>query len=148
MLQNGSRTVQGNVNRLKGNVVKKNHTQAIHILLLGEDLAQNKILLSNLHKIENFQVQAPSNSTRFLNKRHAVHFDIVILEMEEPLDDSLNRLKKIRQTNPGAKVIITNSGDANDAVAKAFSYGAIDFFPKPLEVDLLSERIHSLLTVN
>lgn len=121
--------------------------QTTKILLLGDELAKNRVLVSNLAAKHSFRVSAYSN---YLNQIQAVefmHVDLIVLEIGDSSGDELDWLRKVKRQAPSIKVIVVNSGRSIETVAKAFSYGAADFFRKPLDVNLLSERISSLLSV-
>lgn len=72
-------------------------------------------------------------------------FDLIVLELSEPISEPLATLKTIKQQQPNLKVIVVNNGHSVNVVAKAFQYGAADFFRSPVNISLLNERIDALI---
>ena len=72
--------------------------------------------------------------------------DIVLLDLKMPGLSGIETLQKIRENNRKLPVIIlTGHGDFQDAVA-GIKRDIVDFIQKPVDVEKLSARIHSLLT--
>ncbi len=65
--------------------------------------------------------------------------DIVLMDITMPVMDGLESLKRIRQYDPGAKVIMCSALGQQKYIIKAIQFGARDFILKPF----LPERILS-----
>ena len=128
--------------------VKATHAQATQVLLLGEGLVDNQPLLTNLLAEHNLQVLARKNSVEQLEQKEVKTFRLIVLEINDSNLTSLDWLKLVKTQIPSIKFIVVNNGNSIDLVAKAFLYGANDFFRTPLDLNLLSERITSLLNKN
>lgn len=122
--------------------------QAPKILLLGEELVKNKLLLSNLSKYPNLRILTDFNSFNQLKKAEVKYIDLIVLEIADSSAEALDWVKQIKSQLPAIKIIVVNSGHSMEIIAKAFYYGANDFFRTPVDVNLLSERISSLLDMN
>ncbi len=68
--------------------------------------------------------------------------DIVLMDITMPVMDGLESLKRIRQYDPGAKVIMCSALGQQKYIIKAIQFGARDFILKPF----LSERILSAVS--
>ena len=68
--------------------------------------------------------------------------DIVLMDITMPVMDGLESLKRIRQYDPGAKVIMCSTLGQQKYIIKAIQFGARDFILKPF----LSERILSAVS--
>ncbi|MCI0512781.1 response regulator [candidate division KSB1 bacterium] len=126
----------------KGKKVKTERTHEKKVLLLGDEFLQNEALVRLLHTGD-YQVIVHPNATSTSEFKTA---DLIVLELEQSLH-GMNDLLRIKTQVPGVKIIVVSSG-ATDVAVKAFYYGATDFFTKPLDITLLSERISALLTQN
>lgn len=64
-------------------------------------------------------------------------YDVVITDMKMPVMNGIEVLKKVREINPGARVIInTGYGDVETAIL-AVNHGAFAFFGKPIDLNEL-----------
>ncbi|VBB08998.1 Hypothetical protein LUCI_4284 [Lucifera butyrica] len=70
-------------------------------------------------------------------KPHAVFMDIVM-----PVMDGLEALKKIKEQDPQAKVIMLSSTGTATKLTEAIKNGAVDFIQKPYD----NEQIQRILT--
>ena len=68
--------------------------------------------------------------------------DIVLMDITMPVMDGLESLERIRQYDPGAKVIMCSALGQQKYLIKAIQLGARDFILKPF----LPERIISAIT--
>ncbi|WP_058308366.1 response regulator [Gracilibacillus massiliensis] len=59
------------------------------------------------------------------------HPDIIILDIVMPKSNGLDALKKIKELDPQANVIISSSLATHNNVTRALQYGAKDFVVKP-----------------
>jgi DNA-binding NtrC family response regulator len=64
-------------------------------------------------------------------------FDVILLDLRLPDMDGAEVLKKIKQLNPNATVIIISGFSTMDSVVKTMKEGAYDFLPKPLDPECL-----------
>lgn len=126
-----------------GTSVKTTRARAARILLLGDHISRNQSVLNNLRERHNV---ITSNGERELgNYLEGQSIDLIVLEISESPSEPLTALQLIKQQKPALKVIVINNGQSIDVVAKAFKYGAIDFFKTPVNVPLFCERIDALI---
>lgn len=67
--------------------------------------------------------------------------DLVTMDIVMPVMGGLDALRKIRELDPDAKVVMITAVDQKQSVLDAIRLGAIDFVVKPFE----AERITSVL---
>jgi DNA-binding NtrC family response regulator len=70
---------------------------------------------------------------------------IVLVDLVMPGADGMEVLDRILSTDPGADVIIMSGHYSTEAAVSAIRNGATDFLNKPLKVELLRERIDTLM---
>lgn len=71
-------------------------------------------------------------------------FDLVFLDLRLGKDDGLGLLPRLRDSQPGAQVIVITAYATIETAVEAMKLGASDFLPKPFkpgQVDALVERV-------
>jgi len=114
------------------------------ILLIDDD----EFMLSTMHELllsTGFKVVATADGPQGVEIFERRKPDAVVLDLGLPSMDGLQVLKRIRQIDPGAKVIVV-TGYASDAAAHtARMMGASDFIAKPFTRQVLVEKIEAAL---
>jgi len=128
--------------------VKASRASASKILLLGDELSHHHGLIADLTANTQFEVETEAQMDREVSAAELKKLDLIVLEVGESPPMALNWLKRIKQLAPAVKIIVVNGGQCTELVARAFHYGAVDFFPKPVDVKLLTERIFHLVAAN
>ena len=111
------------------------------ISLLGTELSRNQALLEEL-KAYQFIIQ---HSDHFLEEL-IKDVTLTVVEFTESTVADLSWLRQMKSEYPSVKFIVVDVDYSPDTVAMAFCYGAADFFKKPLNEHLLSERIAALVS--
>lgn len=115
------------------------------ILLLGDEFLNNKILAKILEEMR-FDVATIPNSSKTNIKHDHGKVDLMVVEIEDGNGKKdFGWIQEVRQQTPSTKVIVVNSGKSIETIIDAFQNGANDFFRKPVDEKLLSERIIALL---
>ena len=118
-------------------------------VLIVDDEDVNLQLLSNILRAQGYEIATATNG------RDAVHIikknppDMVLLDVEMPVMDGYETLKKIRETYPANRlpVIIITIKDESEDMVHAFEMGANDFVIKPIDLAVLLARIRTHLSV-
>ncbi len=63
--------------------------------------------------------------------------DLVILDMILPKMDGRETFKKLKEIDPGLKVLLSTGYDVNNKVNEVLSEGAVGFIQKPYHIDKL-----------
>jgi DNA-binding response OmpR family regulator len=71
--------------------------------------------------------------------------DVVLLDVTMPGPDGWTVLGRLRSAAPSVRVVMLTGRTAHDDVVRARRAGADDFLAKPLDGDLLLERLTELL---
>lgn len=67
--------------------------------------------------------------------------DIVTLDITMPVLDGIGALKKIKENDPDAKVVMVTAAGQKSKMVEAVKYGATEFVAKPFDQDQLSAII-------
>lgn len=121
--------------------------ERIRILLVDDSVVVRKILSGILSKERHFEVVGvAANGSIAFAKISQLHPDIVILDMDMPVLNGLETLKKIRQKNSSLPVIMFSALTERGAVAtlEALSSGANDYITKPSNLESIEEALESV----
>ncbi len=72
-------------------------------------------------------------------------FDLVLLDLNMPLINGIDTLKRMRKIDPGLPAIILTADSRVSTVVEAIKLGAYDYFAKPLEWEKLEIAIKNAL---
>lgn len=112
-------------------------------VILVDDLSFMRDAIRHILEKSNMDVLGEAE-----NGREAVEMymelepDIVLMDITMPVMDGLESLERIKQYDPGAKVIMCSALGQQKYLIKAIQLGARDFILKPF----LPERIISAIT--
>ena len=113
------------------------------ILLIDDD----EIMLSTMQALllnEGFKVSTTADGPQGIELYSRVKPTAVVLDLGLPSMDGLQVLKRIRELDPGANVIVVTGYPSEAASHAARTMGAADFFPKPFDYKLLIGKLKGL----
>ena len=111
------------------------------LLIVDDDLPFRERLTRSMEK-KGFDVTSSPSFRESLNKFNQKEFDFAIVDMRLEDGSGLELVKEIQKISPKTKsLLLTGYGNIATAVA-AIKSGAIDYLPKPAEV----EQIYDALT--
>ncbi len=114
-------------------------------LLLVDDEAEFRRITSATLSRRGFIVSEAADGEAALESIGREKPDVVLLDLKMPGMSGIELLQLIRESDPALPVIIlTGHGDFESAVA-GIKLEVVDFIQKPVDVDLLAERIRTLL---
>ncbi len=106
------------------------------LLIVEDDIAFARILEAFLKKKE-YEVTSTStlkDASKYIQKQN---FDLFLLDYRLPDGTGLDLLEEVRESNPGAPVIIMTGFHDVRTVVKAMKMGASDYITKPVNPDEL-----------
>ena len=80
-----------------------------------------------------------------VEKFNAEKPDLVFMDITMPNMDGLQALKKIKEGNPDARIVMCTAMGQQSMVVEAIKYGAKDFIVKPFNADRIVEAVNSIL---
>ena len=87
---------------------------------------------------EGHTVDGASDGNQALSDYELEKYDAMIIDLKLPGRDGLDVLSEVRGRNPGARVVIVTAYPTYETAVEAMRRGAIDYLPKPFELDRLS----------
>lgn len=121
------------------------HYQA-HILVVDDAPLMRKVLAEILQKF-GYQVSTADNGQQAIDYFIEHHPDLILMDADMPTLDGVTACQRIKSL-PEAKylpVIIVTAYIGREWVDKAYAAGAIDYVTKPVNWDVLRNRIHYIL---
>ncbi len=115
-------------------------------ILVVDDLADNSFLLQTILEEEGYQVEIADNGRAALDKITANPPDLVLLDVMMPGMNGFEVTRKVRQ-NPSLPFIpiLLITGYTDPTPADGFDVGADGFIRKPVDLDDLLQRVHTIL---
>ncbi|SET59119.1 response regulator [[Clostridium] polysaccharolyticum] len=115
-------------------------------ILIIDDSKTSRKILKNLLQAEGHEIVAEAqNGEEGIKKFEECRPDIVTMDITMPVMDGIEALRKIRNIDVHAKVVmVTAAGQANK-MYEAVKYGASEFLAKPFEPEQISEIISRIL---
>jgi two-component system OmpR family response regulator/two-component system phosphate regulon response regulator OmpR len=119
--------------------------QPNHHLLVVDDDARLRDLLTRYLSEQGFDVKAVANGQQMDKIRAREHFHLLILDLMMPGEDGLTICRRLRGTGDKTLIImLTAKGDEIDRII-GLEMGADDYLPKPFNPRELLARIHAVL---
>ena len=115
-------------------------------ILIVDDAAFMRMMLKNILTKGGYQIaDEAQDGAQAVEKFAATNPDLVIMDITMPNLDGIGALKKIRELNPAAKVIMCSAMGQEAMVVEAIKAGAMDFIVKPFQADRLLAAISRVL---
>lgn len=89
-----------------------------------------------------FNVDTAKNGVRAVDKFRTRQFDVTLMDIVMPEMDGVEALKRIKEINPGARVILMTAYSENELMQMALDEGAQAIIHKPVRVDRMIELIN------
>jgi len=120
---------------------------AVNVMIV-DDLAFIKIVLRDILEKAGFRVGGEASNGDeairvYLDKRP----DVVLMDITMPGMDGLTALKKIRELDPAARVIICSALGQQRLIVQSIQLGAKDFIVKPFQPQRIISALKKALDI-
>mgnify|MGYP002725758822 CR=1 FL=1 len=110
-------------------------------ILLVDDEKDFVEVLSQRLEVHGYHVASVYSGQDALDLISTKSYDAIILDLSMPGMDGMETLKEIKKKRPNMQIIIlTGHGTLEDGI-EAMKLGASDFIVKPVELDILENKI-------
>jgi len=118
-------------------------------LLVVDDTAENRDLLSRYFGARGFQIVEADCGLTALSMIKQQHFDAVLLDIIMPEIDGIEVLKRIRASHTQADlpVVMVSGQSARSDIRLALDLGANDYFTKPIDLAVALTKLRHALGV-
>jgi len=127
-------------------VYAKSNIGKIKVLVV-EDIALNQLLMKTVLDEFGFDLEIASNGRIAIEKLAETHFDIILMDLQMPEMNGFEATRYIRSVLKSKIPIIALTADVTTVdVAKCKEVGMNDYLAKPVDEDLLYQKINALLS--
>jgi diguanylate cyclase (GGDEF)-like protein len=112
------------------------HLEGLELLVVEDD-ATSALLISRMLTLHGAHVEIAVNGSDGLMKYQAHHYPIIITDINMPIMNGLELVRRIKELDPDAQVIATSANRETDCLISAIELGFSDYVLKPLEIEKL-----------
>ena len=115
-------------------------------ILIVDDAAFMRMMIKDILTKNNFEVVGEAaDGVQAIDKYMELKPDLVTMDITMPEMDGITALKKIKEKDPSATIIMCSAMGQQAMVIDAISAGAKDFIVKPFQADRVVEAIEKAL---
>ena len=115
-------------------------------ILICDDAAFMRMMIKDILTKNGYNVAGEAeNGLKAVEKYNETKPDLVMMDITMPEMDGIQALKKIKEYDPGATVIMCSAMGQQAMVIEAIQSGAKDFIVKPFQADRVLEAIKKVV---
>ncbi|GEN30438.1 two-component system chemotaxis response regulator CheY [Cerasibacillus quisquiliarum] len=115
-------------------------------ILIVDDAAFMRMMIKDILTKNGFEVVGEAqDGAQAVEKYEELSPDLVTMDITMPEMDGITALKKIREKDPAAKVIMCSAMGQQAMVIDAIQAGAKDFIVKPFQAERVIEAVQKVL---
>ena len=107
------------------------------ILVCDDSLLIRRQLKDALEKMGGFEIHQAANGQEAVDIYQKINPDLVLLDLVMPVLNGLDCLKKIKEDDEQANVVMITSTGTKENLRQALDLGALDFIQKPWKEEQL-----------
>jgi DNA-binding NtrC family response regulator len=110
-------------------------------ILLVDDEVEFLEIMAERMRARDMEVTTSTSATEAFALIAAESFDAVVMDFMMPEMDGIQALKVIKEKNPEMQIILLTGHATVEKGVQAMQEGALDFAEKPVDLDVLKEKI-------
>ena len=111
-------------------------------VLICDDAAFMRMMIKDILTKNGYNIAGEAeNGVKAVEKYNETHPDLVMMEITMPEMDGIQALKKIKEQDPKAVVIMCSAMGQQAMVIESIQTGARDFIVKPFQADRVLEAV-------
>ena len=111
-------------------------------ILICDDAACMRMMIKDILTKNGYTVAGEAeNGVKAVEKYSEVKPDLVLMDITMPEMDGIQALKKIKELDPGAVVVMCSAMGQQAMVIESIQAGAKDFIVKPFQADRVLEAV-------
>lgn len=114
-------------------------------VLVVDDAAFMRMMIRDILSKEGFVIHEAVNGRDAVEKYREVRPDLTTMDITMPEMDGIEALKKIRERDPHARVLMVSAMGQQKLIVEALEAGAMDFLVKPFQPTKVLETVKKCL---
>ena len=115
-------------------------------VLICDDAAFMRVMIKDILTKNGYDVaEEAENGLKAVEKYNETKPDLVMMDITMPEMDGIQALKKIKEADAGANVIMCSAMGQQAMVIEAIQNGAKDFIVKPFQADRVLEAVKKVI---
>ena len=115
-------------------------------ILICDDAAFMRMMIKDILTKNGYNIAgAAENGAMAVDKYNETKPDLVLMDITMPEMDGIQALKKIKENDPSASVIMCSAMGQQAMVIESIQSGARDFIVKPFQADRVLEAVQKVL---
>ena len=117
-------------------------------VLVVDDELEVQHFLRDFLSLRGYEVVLASTGLDALTALEGEKPDLVLLDVAMPVMDGLETLNRIVAVDPVVRVIMITANADISLTSKLLALGAVDYIPKPFDLDYLEQAVSIQLTAS
>ena len=115
-------------------------------ILICDDAAFMRMMIKDILTKNGYNVVGEAeNGAKAIEKYNETKPDLVLMDITMPEMDGIQALKKIKESDPKAMVIMCSAMGQQAMVIESIQSGAMDFIVKPFQADRVLEAVKKVV---
>ena len=115
-------------------------------ILICDDAAFMRVMIKDILTKNGYEVAGEAeNGLKAVEKYNETKPDLVMMDITMPEMDGIQALKKIKEADPAANIIMCSAMGQQAMVIEAIQNGAKDFIVKPFQADRVLEAVKKVI---
>jgi len=114
-------------------------------ILIVDDAAFMRMMIRDILSKDGYVIHEATNGAEAVEKYEAVNPDLVTMDITMPEVDGIESLRRIRELDPDATVLMVSAMGQQKLILEALEAGAADFIVKPFQPTKVLEIVHKAL---
>lgn len=115
-------------------------------ILICDDAAFMRMMIKDILSKNGYNIAGEAeNGVKAIEKYNETKPDLVLMDITMPEMDGIQALKKIREADPNACVIMCSAMGQQAMVIEAIQSGAKDFIVKPFQAERVLEAVKKVV---
>ena len=115
-------------------------------VMICDDAAFMRMMIKDILTKNGYEIAAEAeNGMKAVEKYPEARPDLVLMDITMPEMDGIEALKKIKEIDPGANVIMCSAMGQQAMVIEAIQSGAKDFIVKPFQAERVLEAVKKVV---
>ena len=115
-------------------------------ILICDDAAFMRMMIKDILTKNGYNIAGEAeNGAKAVEKYNELKPDLVLMDITMPEMDGIQALKKIKETDPNASVIMCSAMGQQAMVIGSIQSGAKDFIVKPFQADRVLEAVQKVV---